>query len=110
MKSEFIIRLDPASMDLLSEVFDEALESENISVKTKRDFASLHNDIKLQAKQPVKTLVLHPKQTAILSAVLSEKISRMQHNLSLHPQITPGIKKLFTDSKQHMSNLISQLL
>ena len=109
MNHDYVIRLDRISYDLLTEVFDEALESENISVKTKRDFSNLLNDIRLQAKQPVKTLVLHPKETRILSAVLSEKITRMQHNLSRQAEITPGIKKLFADSEQHMSNLITQL-
>lgn len=109
MKPEIIIRFDQASYELLTEVFDEALESENVSLKTKRDFSSLLNDIRLQAKQTGKMLMLQPQQKNILAAVLREKLSRMQYQQSKHANITPGIKKLFTDSEHHMSNLISQL-
>lgn len=109
MKPEIIIRLDQASYELLTEVFDKALESENVSMKTKRDFSSLLNDIRLQAKQPGKLLMLQPRQKNILAAVLREKVSRLHYQLTKHTDITPGIKKLFTDSEHHMSNLISQL-
>jgi hypothetical protein len=109
MEPDIIIRMDHNSYDLLSEVFDEALESENVSLKTKRDFASLRNDIKLQAKQPFKGLLLNSKQKMILASVLHEKIASMHFKQCQNTKIIPGIMKLFKDSEQHMSNLIKQL-
>jgi hypothetical protein len=109
MQSEYIIRLNHIQYEMLSEVFDEALESENVSIKTKRDFASLRNDIKLQVKQPLRCLLLSPKQKVILASLLREKISWMHFKQSESPKIIPAVKKLFMDSEQHMSNLIKQL-
>lgn len=109
MKTEFAIKLNLTELELLFEVFESAIESGNISLKTQKDFQDLQANIKMQTKSPFNTLVLDEIQEKIMQGILSKQIKLLNSIMQDRQMITPEARKIYQTSTRKMSNLLNQL-
>ena len=104
-----IVSIDYSQFEILKRVFIAALHSDLAGKKECKDFYSLWKDIEKQMKNPsMVPLVMNYSNRKILQAVLHIRMTRIQQMINDN-DMTPGIRKLYENSHQNMSNIINQL-
>jgi hypothetical protein len=105
---EVLLQVDVMQYELLTEVFDHAFKSPELTIKNRDDFRILRRQLNQQIKSPSRILNINETEVQIIRAIMQKELNMLRSG-NPYVKVSPEVKELYEKSRSTINHIINTL-